>query len=80
MITRTVRATFDGSHFQISDPVDLEPNTNCILTIEVIEEESYEDPFKFLLKNAGTVIGPPDWSVEHDHYLYGTPKRGESDE
>jgi hypothetical protein len=26
----------------------------------------------------GTVEGPPDWSSELDHYLYGTPKRSES--
>ena len=25
----------------------------------------------------GTVEGPSDWSSEMDHYLYGTPKRGE---
>ena len=24
---------------------------------------------------AGTVDAPADWSSEHDHYLYGTPKR-----
>lgn len=24
---------------------------------------------------AGTVDMPPDWALEHDHYLYGTPKR-----
>ncbi|MEO0534675.1 MAG: hypothetical protein AAF215_12520 [Cyanobacteria bacterium P01_A01_bin.123] len=23
----------------------------------------------------GSVEAPADWSVEHDHYLYGTPKR-----
>lgn len=23
---------------------------------------------------AGTIEAPADWSVEHDHYLYGTPK------
>jgi hypothetical protein len=23
----------------------------------------------------GTVDAPVDWSIEHDHYLYGTPKR-----
>jgi hypothetical protein len=23
----------------------------------------------------GTVEAPIDWSAEHDHYLYGTPKR-----
>lgn len=26
----------------------------------------------------GTVEGPSDWSSELDHYLYGTPKRGEA--
>jgi len=25
-------------------------------------------------------IGPRDWSEEHDHYLYGTPKRGKDRE
>jgi hypothetical protein len=28
----------------------------------------------------GTLEGPADWSQELDHYLYGTPKRGESKE
>lgn len=26
----------------------------------------------------GTVEAPADWSAEHDHYLYGTPKHPES--
>jgi hypothetical protein len=28
-----------------------------------------------LEKAAGTVEMPADWASEHDHYLYGTPKR-----
>jgi hypothetical protein len=28
----------------------------------------------------GTVEAPTDWSAEHDHYLYGTPKRQEEPE
>lgn len=31
-----------------------------------------------LRAHAGTIEMPEDWSKEHDHYLYGTPKR-ESD-
>ena len=27
----------------------------------------------------GTVEAPADWSAEHDHYLYGTPKHQEAD-
>ena len=29
----------------------------------------------FLEQHAGAVDAPADWSREHDHYLYGTPKR-----
>jgi hypothetical protein len=28
----------------------------------------------------GNVEAPTDWSAEHDHYLYGTPKRQEESE
>jgi hypothetical protein len=28
----------------------------------------------------GNVEAPTDWSSEHDHYLYGTPKRQEEPE
>lgn len=27
----------------------------------------------------GSVEAPVDWSAEHDHYLYGTPKHPESE-
>lgn len=27
----------------------------------------------------GTVEGPSDWAEEHDHYIYGTPKRSGPD-
>ncbi|HEY3136658.1 MAG TPA: hypothetical protein VGL29_11580 [Blastocatellia bacterium] len=35
------------------------------------------DAWSVLKSMMGTVEGPPDWSTELDHYLYGTPKRGE---
>jgi hypothetical protein len=31
--------------------------------------------FSVLEKLAGAIEGPEDWAAEHDHYLYGTPKR-----
>lgn len=27
----------------------------------------------------GTIEAPTDWSAEHDHYLYGTPKHQATD-
>lgn len=35
------------------------------------------DAWSVLKSMMGAVEGPPDWSGELDHYLYGTPKRGE---
>lgn len=33
------------------------------------------DALDLLEKLIGTVEGPADLAAEHDHYLYGTPKR-----
>ncbi len=76
MTAITVKATFDGSTFTIHDSVNLEPNTDYILTIEKEESKPVESPLDILRKYAGSVHGPPDWSIEHDHYIHGTPKRG----
>lgn len=35
------------------------------------------DAWSVLKSMMGTVEGPPDWSSELDHYLYGTPKRSQ---
>jgi hypothetical protein len=34
------------------------------------------DAISVLEALAGSIEAPADWSSEHDHYLYGTPKRG----
>lgn len=34
--------------------------------------------FQKIEDECGLVDGPPDWSAEHDHYLYGTPKRSDA--
>ncbi|WP_017714567.1 hypothetical protein [Prochlorothrix hollandica] len=33
------------------------------------------DTWDLLQQMAGTVEAPPDWSLNPDHYLYGTPKQ-----
>ena len=33
------------------------------------------DAFDVLEKLTGTVEAPEDWAVQHDHYLYGTPRK-----
>ena len=40
-------------------------------------ETQPESAWEVLRRLAGTVEMPEDWSDEHDHYLYGSPKRSE---
>jgi|GEM_PF-4321867 len=35
---------------------------------------STRDPWDVIEGLIGTIDGPSDWSDQHDHYLYGTPK------
>ena len=39
------------------------------------QDTKEENAWDVLEKFVGTVEAPSDWSAEHDHYLYGTPKR-----
>jgi len=68
---KTLTAVFDGHVLRPDVPLDLEPNTRYVITVETA---SSEDAWDVLEKLAGTVTAPSDWASEHDHYLYGTPK------
>jgi hypothetical protein len=49
-----------------------------IQEIKRVEPRPLDTLREALLAAAGTCEGlPPDYAAEHDHYLYGTPKRGE---
>jgi hypothetical protein len=45
--------------------------------IEPVEEPAAADPVYRLGDFAVDDGGPPDVAAEHDHYIYGTPKRGQ---
>jgi hypothetical protein len=75
--------TYDGSVFYPEETLNLEPNTRY--TIQIISQEggvemAQGNAWDVLEEMAGTYEAPEDWSSEHDHYLYGTPKRELSDE
>lgn len=66
---------------QVNDlPDDLQQQ---VLTfIATLRQEHLQTPgnaWDVLESLTGTVEAPTDWSTEHDHYLYGTPKRQETD-
>jgi len=57
-------------------PLDLEPNTRYLITIRDASSAPMDgDAWDVLESLAGTVEAPHDWASEHDHYLYGAPKR-----
>jgi hypothetical protein len=76
---------YDGEVFRPEGPVDLEPNTRYVISIESVPTplatptsfEGCKTAWDVLDRLAGSIEGPGDWAAEHDHYLYGTPKRSE---
>jgi len=70
----TVDAVFDGQVFRPTDAVNLPANAHYRLTVESLPAAGTGDLAAFLESSAGSVGGPADWSRQHDHYLYGTPK------
>jgi len=75
-MAQTVTAVFDGNVLHPDTPLDLEPHTRYVLTIQPDSSIDVDgDAWDVLERLTGTVDAPPDWSSEHDHYLYGTAKR-----
>lgn len=67
--------TFDGSVLTPDKPLKLERNKRYLITIVPEEVAPVLNAWDLLENLTGTVETPEDWSAEHDHYLYGTPKR-----
>jgi hypothetical protein len=78
-MTKTVHAIFDGRVFRPEDAVDLKINKRYRLKIEPLWDEelieSAETDPAFDLASLAVNTGIPDLASNHDHYLYGTPKK-----
>lgn len=76
LISKTLTVVFDGDVLRPDSPLDLEPNTRYVITLQLVEQPvAKENAWDVLEAMTGTVEAPHDWSSEHDHYLYGTSKR-----
>jgi hypothetical protein len=71
---QTISAHFDGKVIVPDEPVELP--TGQRLRVHLEPNESSDAPFADLLQfEADLPDAPSDLAAQHDHYLYGTPKR-----
>jgi hypothetical protein len=73
-MTQTIAAHFDGKVIVPDEPVELPIGQPLRVRVELTEES--EPRFADLLKfSADLPDAPADLAAQHDHYLYGSPKR-----
>ena len=87
----TFDAHFDGENLRPEAPIALPQNVRLRVTVvaespdepstlEVQPQSEGRGLFSDLVDENLLIDGPADWSLELDHYLYGTPKRGDGRE
>lgn len=78
-MTKTVHAIFDGKVFRPEKEVQLKSNQRYRLKIEPLAKdeliESVETDSAFDLASLAVKTGITDLATNHDHYLYGMPKK-----
>ena len=74
--TKTLYAIFDGKMLKPERSVDLEAGKRYVLTIKSKQKstEVEKDP-AFDLSSLAVKTNISDLAREHDHYLYGIPRR-----
>ncbi|MDY0170412.1 MAG: hypothetical protein RBS80_27965, partial [Thermoguttaceae bacterium] len=71
----TIAAHFDGRVIVPDEPVQLRAGQPLRVQLQLVPEPSAA-PFAELLRFAADLPdAPTDLSEQHDHYLYGSPKR-----
>jgi hypothetical protein len=76
----SIHAHFDGKVIVPDGPVDLPRDQALIVQLEAVSEKvapSKESCLSWLMEHAvDNPAAPPDLAHQHDHYLYGSPKKG----
>ena len=75
-----VKAHYDGKVLIPDEPVDLPKNEPLLVHIEFARKKKPQGiaALQWLAENAVADDSlPADLSYQHDHYLYGTPKKPE---
>jgi hypothetical protein len=75
-----IKAHFDGKNIIPEEPLDLPKNKTFIVRIDTAEsmEKSDKSIFDWIEQNVIKDESlPSDLSYQHDHYLYGKPKKAD---
>jgi hypothetical protein len=73
-----INAHYDGKVIVPDEPLDLPPNQPLVVRIESISENALaeESALTWIAENScESPRLPSDLSHQHDHYLYGAPKK-----
>jgi hypothetical protein len=75
-MTKTMKVIFDGTVFRPSGPVRLKAGKKYAITVVSLPEDPdvEKDP-AFDISSLAVTTNIEDLAKEHDHYLYGLPKR-----
>ena len=69
-MTKTLEATFDGEVIRLDEPIDLEPNTPIMITIESRGKPIRKRRSFLRIAKSLNLEEPPDWSARFENYLY----------
>jgi hypothetical protein len=78
MMQRSIHVVFDREVLRPEEPIDFKPNGRYDVTIEEVPftpQGSGEAGILDDLHDLITGFGITDLAAQHDHYLYGLPKR-----
>jgi hypothetical protein len=79
VMSRTDTAIYDGKVFRPTEPLDLPADAAYRLTIDEQPTNGAEGAppraVQRMIERATDLGLPPDLAAQHDHYLYGSPKR-----
>lgn len=71
MAARMIRAIYEGKVFRPIEPIELAPDTEVEILVQVVEPEEGKR-FSFIDTALSLNLdGPEDWSENIDKYLYG---------
>lgn len=66
---------------KLSELSEIEQEAIAQIIMTTIESKKPSaNAWNTLKEMAGSIEMPEDWSQEHDHYLYGTPKQNQENE